>query len=152
MDSFSPLYNQSMTRQTLLNKLEFLEVVARQIKKELTSMNEQQGSTFTGEIGRKEQLVSRPITDTQRLKFSFDYVFLSEREIWLNDELVRLKKKYQELVKEINRELDDVQQQMLRYRLAVRYGIIEEPQLIDPDRASAGTSMFENQKPADSSP
>jgi len=96
-------------------------------------------------LDRDPKTVFRSIQDTERLNLCYDYVFLDEREQWLHDELIRLKRKYLELKKAIEQELADCEQEKERLLLAIRYSTIRECQQRE-EKASAPTNLISPSK------
>ena len=96
------------------------------------------------ELARDPKTVFRVITDTQRLNFSLDYVFLDERERWLHEERSRLDKKAKELRAAIQEEIAECQREKKRLLMAIRYSTIQEQlQATENEQvASAPTSMI----------
>jgi hypothetical protein len=92
------------------------------------------------ELDRDPQTVFRSISDTQRLQYSLDYVFLDERENWLLAEQERLKRKYLELKKAIEAEMAEITKEKERLLLAIRYQVIRDS-LIEK-KSSAPTNVL----------
>ncbi len=79
------------------------------------------------QVERAARKIFRAISDTERLNFSLDYVFLDERVGWLEEERRRLDAKYKELKAAIIRELSECEREKARLLSAMRYGEIAEP-------------------------
>jgi hypothetical protein len=126
MDEQSKRQAESLAKEVDLN---LREVVQRVI-----------ASAYTPGLDRDPKTAFRSISDTERLNFSLDYVFLDEREKWLAEEKARLRKKYLELKKAIELEEADCQKEKERLLSAIRYSVVREE--LNREKASAPTNLI----------
>jgi hypothetical protein len=138
-----------MTRENFLSKLHFIELLAGKLQREI-AMREEAGqenvtpvASPADAIERRPRRLFRAIGDTARMNYALDHAFLVERERWLQDEKIRLKRKYQELSRAIDQEIAQCREEQERLMAGIRYSVIaeESPDLIE-ERASAPTSTI----------
>lgn len=100
------------------------------------------------QVERRPKRVYRVISDTARMNLSLDFAFLVERERWLTDEKTRLRRKFQQLNKEIDIEIAQCREEQDRLMAGIRYAVIAEeiPDAVQ-QRAAAPTSLIVSEDP-----
>lgn len=114
-------------RDALLGKINFLLLVARQVRKELMSAPTDAALDSRAEdLVRVAPMTTRPLSDEERGRIAIDHAFLVQRERWLDDEEAALKRRYDELRKAIADERTALRAEQTRLMNGLRFGLIEE--------------------------
>jgi hypothetical protein len=138
-----------MDREAMVSKLHFIQLLAEKLQKEAAMIDETGHEAVAAQpspadaIERRPRRLFRAIGDTARMNYALDHAFLVERERWLQDEKIRLKKKYVELNRAIDQEIVQCREEQERLMAGIRYSVIaeESPDVIE-ERASAPTSTI----------
>jgi hypothetical protein len=138
-----------LNREALRSNLHFIQLISEKLQKEVEMSEEIREEIETlnaspaAGIERRPRRLFRAIGDTARMTYALDHAFLVERERWLQDEKIRLKRKYQELSRAIDQEIAQCREEQERLMAGIRYSVIaeESPDLIE-ERASAPTSTI----------
>lgn len=117
-------------RSTVLGKIDFLLLVTRQVRKELMSAPAPTADAVldsrADDLARIAPMVTRPLSDEERGRIAIDHAFLIQRERWLDDEEVALRRRYDELRKAIADERAALRAEQTRLMNGLRFGLIEE--------------------------
>jgi hypothetical protein len=112
----------------------------------MAEMLEKTEQSPVDQVDRRPKRIYKVIGDTARMNYALDHAFLVERERWLQEEKIRLKKKFTMLNREIDCEIAQVREEQDRLMSGIRYSLIAEeiPDLpIDAaQRASAPTGII----------
>lgn len=116
-----------MTPATLA-KLNLIVLATRQIQKEIMAPTlDAAPESRADAITRQAPPITRPLSDEERGRLAIEHAFLVQRERWLEDEAVALKRKYEELRRAIAEEQATLRSEQQRIMNGLRFGLIEEP-------------------------
>ena len=115
-------------REAVLGKIDFLLLVARQVRKELMSapMPDPALESRADDLARLAPPVTRPLSDDERGRLAIEHAFLVQRERWLDDEEAALRRRYDELRRAIAEERSALRAEQTRIMNGLRFGLIEE--------------------------
>lgn len=126
-----------MNHEALFAKIDFLEILARGLRREVFQMCPTDLASLPApdpatpraeEIARRPRMISRILSEDRKNQVAREYAFLAERERVLEQEEVELKRKYQDLQRAIREERAALREEQQRLFRGLQYGILEEPE------------------------